>query len=361
MARSAKINPAKPATLADIGRAVGVSAMSASAVLNGSRTSTRISAETRNRILEEAARLRYRPNAAARALNRRKMNTLGLAGIVDSGELNAYFLEVLNGVLEAAGRFNQNITVFTLHDWNVDADRLGDFCDGRIDGLILVAPVISSPKPGIIPEHTPFVSLHSNHALPGVVNIESNEEQGCYDIVRHLLQQGHTDILHVAGPSAMLGGRRRLAGYKRGLASVKTKKVAPQVIEAGFSSEEAALALRSWMRQNEGAPLPTAMVCANDSAALGCMEVLAQAGIRVPRDVSVVGFDDTIAARTSMPQLTTIRQPLRMMGAKAVELLLKPETRGAEKEENIVFPTQPMFRASVAPPPAKRLVVPRID
>lgn len=361
MARTAKLNPSKPATLADIGRAVGVSAMSASAVLNGSRTSTRISAETRNRILEEAARLRYRPNAAARALNRRKMNTLGLAAIVDSGELNAYFLEILNGVLEAAGRFNQNITVFTLHDWNVDADRLCDFCDGRIDGLILVAPVIAKPKPGIIPGHTPFVSLHSNHPLPGVVNIESNEEQGSIEIVSHLIELGHTDILYVSGPSFMLGARRRLAGYKRALGMQKNKKIAPRMIEGGFSPQEAAVALRTWMKLNEGAPMPTALVCANDAAALGCMEVLSRAGIRVPGDVSIVGFDDTIAARTSMPQLTTIRQPLRMMGAKAVELLVKPEILGGAGDDNIVFPTQPAFRTSVAPPSPRRVVVPPID
>jgi len=361
MARPAKINSSKPATLADIGRAVGVSAMSASAVLNGSRTSTRISAETRNRILEEAARLRYRPNAAARALNRRKMNTLGLAAIVDSGELNAYCLEILNGVLETAGRYNQNVTVFTLHDWSVDADRFSDFCDGRIDGLILVAPVIAKPKPNIIPGHTPFVSLHSNHPLPGVVNIESNEEQGTIEIVNHLIESGHTDILHVSGPPVMLGARRRLAGYKRALSMHQNKKIVPKVLQAGFSPQEAAVALRTWMKQNEGAPMPTAFVCANDATALGCMEVLARAGVRVPGDVSIVGFDDTIAARTSMPQLTTIRQPLRMMGAKAVELLLKPEMLSGAGDDNIVFPTQPVFRASVAPPSPKRLVVPPID
>ena len=107
--------------------------------------------------------------------------------------------------------------------------------------------------------------------------------------------------------------------------------------------------------------MPTAFVCANDATALGCMEVLARAGVRVPGDVSIVGFDDTIAARTSMPQLTTIRQPLRMMGAKAVELLLKPEMLSGAGDDNIVFPTQPVFRASVAPPSPKRLVVPPID
>ncbi len=359
MPRARKSLKAKPATLADVGRAVGVSAMSASAVLNGSRTSTRISPETRIRILEEAARLRYRPNAAARALNRRQMSTLGLAAVVDSGELNAYFLEILNGVLEAAGRFNQNITVFTLHDWNLDAGRLADFCDGRIDGLILVAPVISETKTDIVPAHTPFVSLHSNNPIPGVIDIESDEEAGAFEVVSHLIGLGHRDILHLSGPEGMQGTKRRLAGYQRALTAARLGKTAKN-IEAGFSTESGRNALRAWMGKNAGGTLPTALFCANDAVALGCMEVLAQAGLRVPDDISIVGFDDTLAARTSTPQLTTLRQPLRQMGARAVELLIKPETAPQTKGELIVFPTQAIVRASTVRPPAKPVIVPRL-
>lgn len=359
MPRARKSLKAKPATLADVGRAVGVSAMSASAVLNGSRTSTRISPETRLRILEEAARLRYRPNAAARALNRRQMSTLGLAAVVDSGELNAYFLEILNGVLEAAGRFNQNITVFTLHDWNLDAGRLADFCDGRIDGLILVAPVISETKTDIVPPHTPFVSLHSNNPIPGVIDIESDEEAGAFEVVSHLIGLGHRDILHLSGPQGMQGTRRRLAGYQRALTAARLGKTAKN-IEAGFSTESGRNALRAWMGKNAGGTLPTALFCANDAVALGCMEVLAQVGLRVPDDISIVGFDDTLAARTSTPQLTTLRQPLRQMGARAVELLIKPETAPQTKGELIVFPTQAIVRASTVRPPAKAVIVPRL-
>jgi DNA-binding LacI/PurR family transcriptional regulator len=146
----------------------------------------------------------------------------------------------------------------------------------------------------------------------------------------------------------------------RGNARIRRSGHAPRIVEAGFSAEEASVALRAWMRTNRAGTMPTAIVCANDAAALGCMEVLSQAGLRVPHDVSLVGFDDTIAARTAVPQLTTIRQPLRLMGAKAVELLLKPETRSQVRNNTVVFPTKPVFRASVAPPPQKRLVVPPI-
>jgi len=349
----------KPATLADVGRAVGVSAMSASAVLNGSRTSTRISPETRNRILAEAARLRYRPNAAARALNRRQMSTLGLAAVVDSGELNAYFLEVLNGVLQAAGKFDHNITVFTLRDWNVDAGRLADFCDGRIDGLILVAPVITDCRPEIVPAHLQFVSIHSNNPIPGVIDIESDEEAGAFEIVSHLLSQGHRHILHLAGPEGLQGAKYRLSGYQRALSAYHLSANA-EVIESGYSTENGRCAIRAWLRENQGRAMPSALFCANDAVALGCMEILAQHGIRVPEDISIVGFDDTLAARTSTPQLTTVRQPLCQMGARAVELLIKPETAPQTLDTPIVFPTQASIRASVGRPSANPVMVPRL-
>jgi LacI family transcriptional regulator len=222
----------------------------------------------------------------------------------------------------------------------------------------LVAPVIAKPQPELFPAHTPFVSLHSNHAIPGVINIESDEEKGAQDIVQHLLQQGHTDILHLAGPAGMLGTRRRLTGFKKALAAAKPRRIVARSIEGGFSSEDAASALRTWMRDNQGATLPTALFCANDASALGCMEVLSQAGLRVPHDISIAGFDDTIAARTSVPQLTTIRQPLRQMGGKAVELIVNRDQNPRPESDNIVFPTQTMFRASVAQPPKKPIPVP---
>src|SRR5882724_13512115 len=120
MMTSKKKGSPRAATLADVGREAGVSIMSASAVLNGPRTSTRFSAKTRDRVLAAAARLRYRPNATARALTHRRMNTLGVAAVFDVGELNHYFLEIFNGVVAEAVRRNQNITVFALHDWDTD-------------------------------------------------------------------------------------------------------------------------------------------------------------------------------------------------------------------------------------------------
>lgn len=356
---------AKPATLADVGRAAGVSAMAASAVLNGARTSSRIAAETRERILEAARRLRYRPNAAARALASRRMDTLGVAAVIDGGDLNHYFLEVVNGVLEAAVRYNQNTTVFTLHNWAEDAARVPRFCDGRIDGMILLAPVFSRPMADQLPEHTPFVSVHANFNVPGIVNLESDEETGACTMVRHLISRGHRRIMHLSGPRGLLGAERRIVGYKRALAEAGIAFEESLLVEGCYLTVGGRDAIRSWLARNRGRQLPEAIFCANDVSAMGCIEALAEAGIRVPEDVSVAGFDDTLGARTTVPQLTTMRQPLRAMGVKAVEILLdqiphisagKPTPRPASP---YVFSTELVIRASVGAPPAAPRMVPR--
>ena len=363
MTQGAGKRQAKPATLADVGRAAGVSAMAASTVLNGARTSSRIAPETRDRILEAARRLRYRPNAAARALANRRMDTIGVAAVIDGGDLNLYFLEIMNGVLEAASRHNQNTTVFTLHNWAEDAARVSKFCDGRIDGMVLLAPVFSRETADHLPDHTPFVAIHANLAAPGIVNLESDEETGACNLVRHLIARGHRRIMHLSGTRGLLGAERRIDGYRRALAEAGIAFDPSLLIEAHYHNAGGRQATRTWLSRSHGKQLPEAIFCANDAIAMGCMEALAEVGIRMPEDVSIAGFDDTLAARTTMPQLTTVRQPLRAMGAKAVEILLeqighntgKPQARVASP---YVFNTELVQRASVSTPPAAPRMVP---
>ena len=361
MPGTAKRRPVRAATLADVGRAAGVSAMAASVVINGAQTSSRVAAGTRARILAAAARLRYRPNAAARALAERRMHAIGVAAVVDvGGELNHYFLGVFNGILEAATRHRQNTTVFTLADWEQDAARLSGLCDGRIDGLILVAPVCSPHVMRALPGHTPVVTLHANLAIPGAVNLESDEEAGACDLVRDLISRGHRRILHVSGTRGLLGAERRIRGYRRALAEAQIRFQASLLVNAGYAMDDGRRALQGWLKRSAGRPLPQAIFCGNDAAAVGCLEVLAEAGIRVPEDVSVAGFDDTLAARTTVPQLATVRQPLHAMGSRAVEVLLsrlRPGRPGSQFPPTIVFPTELVLRASVGPPaPCPRTV-----
>lgn len=362
MSQLKKNKPVRAATLADVGRMAGVSAMAASAVLNAARTSSRISPATRTLIREAAAKLHYRPNAAARALANRRMHTLGVAAVIEGGELNHYFLEVFNGILEAAARHEQTTTVFALHDWGRDTARLHGICDGRIDGLILIAPTFSRQEANL-PAHTPFVSIHANSALPNVINIESDEERGAYEMVRHLIAQGHRRIMHLSGPAGFIGAERRIRGYRRALAAAHIRFDAELLVSTTFDTQNGREAMRGWLRRHPSEPLPHAVFCVNDGVAVGCLEALAEAGLRVPDDVSVAGFDDSLAARTTVPQLTTVRQPLRAMGARATDLLLQRIAHhnggvATPSANPVIFPTDLVPRASVGAPPAVARLVP---
>ena len=365
MAKSSKRKSNHAATLADVGREAGVSAMAVSAVLNGARTSSRTAADTRERILQAAQKLRYRPNAAARALAERRMNTLGVAAVFVGNELNQYFLEVFNGVVRAAATHEQNTTVFTLHDWEKDARRLPGFCDGRIDGLILIGPTLSRESVALLPEHTPCVGIHSNQPLPCSVNLETDEERGAFDMVTHMIKAGHRRIMHLSGPRGLTGAERRIEGYRRALSTARISFSPTLLIETGFTVECGARAITEWMKQHSGELMPQAIFCANDGIAIGCLEALSQAGFKVPTDLSVAGFDDTLAARATVPQLTTVRQPLRAMGARAVEVALDrinamrsgPLDRASQ---TLVFPTELVIRGSVAEPSLVKLHAPRL-
>lgn len=345
----------RPATLADVGRAAGVSAMAVSAALNDTRTSSRISEETRARILKAAERLGYRPNVAARALLNRRMNTIGVAAVFDRGELNHYFLEIFNGVIEAATRLKQNATVFTLRDWAEDAERFSEMCDGRIDGMILIAPILTAERFAGLPKEVPFVALHANAEAPGLLNLESDEEQGMSRIVQALIDQGHRRILHVSGPRGLLGVERRIRGYRQALSS-SGFEMDPQILSAtGFEAHHGRAVIEAWLKENAGKQLPHAICCASDTLAIGCLETLAGHGLKAPDDFSLTGFDDTLGARTTVPQLSTVRQPLREMGARAVELLVErvDAVHGKPLESTIsplIFPTEVVMRASVGNP-----------
>ncbi|MDQ8179638.1 LacI family DNA-binding transcriptional regulator [Pelagicoccus sp. SDUM812005] len=351
MPQPARKKGKRPPTLADVGREAGVSAMAVSAVLNGSNSSVRISEETQRRIRKAAADLRYRPNIAARALVNRRMNTIGTFIVVEGLELNHYFLEVFNGIIAGASKHKQNVTVFTLDTWSDAKEQLERAFDGRIDGMILIAPIVGEEFAKGMNADMPCVSLHSNVDIQGIVNLESDEEKGAYEMVRFLIEKGHRRILHLAGPRGLVGAERRIAGYKQALSEAGIAFEESLLKSMAYSDVEARAVMTEWLQDNPREALPDAIFCANDQMALGCVEALSAAGLRVPEDVSVSGFDDTLIARVSMPPLTTVRQPLREMGMEAVSMLLKridgEDVEGEGTQQSVVFPTELVVRKSV--------------
>jgi DNA-binding LacI/PurR family transcriptional regulator len=327
--------------------------MAASVVLNGAKSATRTSAETRARVIAAAERLHYRANATARALANGRANAIGIVASHWKEEANLYFMEILSGIIEVATPSQQTVAVFMLRGWEEAQQRVPEICDGRIDGLILVAPHLGIDASGWMPEHVPVVTLHSENAITGVVNLEPDEEVGSFDAVSQMLTIGHRRILHVGGPAGLLGAERRLAGYRRAYAAAALEPPDDHVVRSSLNADGGREAMLDWLQRHHGKPIPEAVFCANDAIALGCIQALSMQGLRVPEDVSVVGFDDIWFARAS--SLATVRQPLHEMGRRATEVLMEQiEAKRAggqwQGPGNIVLPTEFVHRATLKPP-----------
>jgi len=353
-------------TLRDVADAANVSVMMASVVLNGAQSSTRVSASTRDAILEVAARLNYRRNAVARGLSRQRMDTIGVTACVGGDEVNFYFLAVLNGILEEAVRHGQNTTIFSLSHWLNEAHRLLDFCDGRVDGMILIAPDIQSPEK--LSHHTPFVTIHGNESEPTTFNLGVDNEGAAYGITRYLVDQGHRRIVHFSGSPEHLEARQRIDGFRRALREAAIPCAESSIVHGTFSVASGRRQMAQLLERAQ--PPPTAIFCGSDAIAAGGMEVLAGRGLHVPQDISIAGFDDSVMAGLTRPPLTTVRQPFREMGRCAVEKLLaliegqesgpsgpaaepRPEEEPAACLHTRVFPTEMVIRETVGPPRAE--------
>lgn len=349
----------RAATLADVGREAGVSAMAASAVLNGPSTSTRISKETQERVIAAAKKLNYRPNQTARGLVERRMNTIGLVGILAGDEPNLYFLEVFDGLVQEATALGQNVTVFNVGSWEKAYHLIPQYCDGRVDGLVLLAPIMDSPASEWLPSHTPAVAVHPNRPLPDAPNFRADDEGGAFRAVEHLLAMGHRRILHVGGPLAAEGAEFRVRGYRRALQAAGVDVPPDYIIRTEFTSEGGRSALESWLEAHRGQPLPDAIFAASDAIALGCLERLQARGLRIPQDISIVGFDNTLFARAA--HLSTIAQPLSKLGRLAVRALLElveaQRNDRAVEATDVVLETELVERSTLGSPRGAPLLI----
>jgi LacI family transcriptional regulator len=299
------------ATIKDVAREARVSVASVSRALNGGRG---VTAETSQRIRDAAARLRYMPHAAARMLITRRTNTIGALLPDLYGE---FFSELIRGIDQAARARGLHLLVSSSHD---DADAAAAALramQGRVDGLLLMSP------------HADAAFLRQNlpHDLPTVLMntrlaedycaLSVDNDGGARLMVEHLLAVGHRRIVFIQGPPGNRDAGERELGYREALASCAP--ASPMLMlrgdfgeESGYRAGKEVLAMR---------PLPDAVFAANDMMAIGCMAALRDAGICVPEEIALAGFDDVPMARYVTPPLTTIEVRIAELGSQATELL----------------------------------------
>ena len=344
--------PSGRPTMEDVATRAGVSRSLVSLVMRGA---TNVSELRRTAVLQAAAELGYRPNAMARNLASRHPDTIG---VMLSDLHNPYFAEIADSIETTARAAGLRIIINT-GGRRVDVERqaLEHLLEFRTAGLILVGSVIPAPAIEAAARSTPIVLVTRRTRSAGVDSIMIDEAAAGRLVIDHLAALGHERIAHIdGGPGAAASQRRR--GYEAAMASAgladQIRVVAGEYTEAAGEAGAAALFPapgRSGPRSADPVR-PTAVYGANDLVAAGVLAQLERDGLDVPRDVSVVGYDNTALAELGLLSLTTVDQPRAEMGRLAVQCLL--ERVGAERRRAIRHELPPalVVRRTTAPPPA---------
>jgi LacI family transcriptional regulator len=357
MARSTETKPSGHVNLRTLAEHLELSQTTVSLVLNNSPSAKSIPQETRNRVLEAAARLNYRPNYFARSLRQSRSMSVGvLAPDLSEG----YFTRVMNGVVQQLTE--ANYFYFTAcHDWRKELieqyPRM--LVERAVDGFLL----LNTPADQIeVP--VPVVAISAHSAVQNVTNIVLDHHRAVESAVVHLYGLGHRRIAFMRGPHAIPDSEYRWESIQQ-VAGEIGLNIDPSLViridSAGWSTEKGQhpmapeIGYKPMQGLLEKSRDFTAIFCFNDISAIGAIRALKDAGLRVPEDVSVVGFDDIQSAAYSTPSLTTVRQPLFEMGQRGAKVLLdRIANREASYPAEIVMAPELVVRESTGPANSKR-------
>ncbi|MEM7272319.1 MAG: LacI family DNA-binding transcriptional regulator [Actinomycetota bacterium] len=298
-------------TMDDVAAKAGVSRALVSLVM---RDSPRVSASSREKVLAAAAELGYRPNLWARNLASGQTHTVG---VMLNDLHNPYFTEMAEGVAEVANKAGLQVLLNT--GWQRDGGEvtaIEALLSLRTDGLVLAAPRLPAEILDGYASQAPVVSVSNYDRLDSFDTVCNDEAHGANLIVDHLLELGHQRIAHIDAGSAAGGPERRSAFID----AMTRYGLAPIVVEGDFKEDAGYQAAEQLMSLREP---PTAIFAGNDLSAIGALTYLQTAGLRVPEDVSVIGYDDTVLAGIGTVSLTTVHQPRPQFGRQAMELLLE--------------------------------------
>ena len=353
------MNPKSPkkrhTTLTDIAEAAGVTPMTVSRVVNENGY---VSAETRERVTRAISELNYRRNGLARALKRQRTDTMGLV----LGDIaNPFAAELARAVREVATAKRYNVFIcVSEHSAKEDIDAFDALADHRVDGLIVAT---RANKPGndrlaeMITSGIPAVALGRDFRHPQADFVSADHLRGGYEATRHLIELGHERIGFIGVTLSSGVGLRRFQGYLDALRE-RGLSVDEKLIVGGKQSDEQVPGYSTEMMGYEGMrrllalrKRPTAVFARNDFTAVGALNAIKEAGLSIPSDVAVVGYDDIPLAAHTSPALTTVRQPTREQGRIAAELLLRRiESEAPPPREEKILECELIVReSSVAP------------
>jgi len=331
------------ATLKDVARDAGVSVATVSRVLNDSGP---VNAETRRRILDVAAGLKYIPNGVARSLITARTNTLGVLLPDLHGE---FFSEIIRGIDQKAQQAHFQLLLSSSHYSVEDITTAFRPMRGHIDGLIVMPPDLEADAlEQVLPPGLPVVLLSCPPVNSRFYAVDIDNDAGAARMVNYLLNLGHQRIAVITGRKQNRDSTERLEAYRR-IMRHRGYYDPGLEIQGDFTERTAVDAVETILGLN---PPATAIFALNDAMAVGALSGLRGAGISVPAQMSVCGFDDIPTSRYLNPPLTSVRVPIAQLGAEAMGRLINSVRPGGESFPKwITLQTELIVRESTAPPP----------
>jgi LacI family transcriptional regulator len=327
-------------SIKDVARLAEVSTATVSHVINNTRY---VSDEVRARVLRAIEECRYYPNANARSLASGSSKILGL---VISDIANPFFPELVKSIESAAFEHGYDVV---LSNTNYDPERTSHYVRRFIERKVAgVALMTSEMDKDLINElarrEVSVVFLDSGEAGLHMSNLRVGYDDGIRQAILHLVELGHSNIAFISGPPHLRSAKRRLEAFQQTMQDVLPES--PKRIYQGDFKINGGRGAASQILAAED--LPTAVVCANDLMAFGAISEFHAAGLQVPKDISVVGFDNVAFASLTEPPLTTVNLPLGELGRTAVETLIKTLSSPTQHGVEIMIPTQLIIRQSTA-------------
>lgn len=330
-------------TLEKVAELAGVSRSTASRVVN---RKAGVRENVRRRVQEVIEETGYRPNLAARALasNRSGIISLIVPHAVSTLFSDPYFPRLIQGITLACNSHNLSLSLFLFQNEDEEELLTRRIANTSIvDGVIIASSQFDDPLiPHFLANGVPLVVVGRQDQYPEVSFVDVDNINGAYSATTHLLRRNYRRVAHIAGPQNMVSGTDRLLGYKKALRDRSLTFTEELVVEGDYTEAGGYAA----MQQLLTTAYPDAVFAASDQIAIGALRALREAGLRVPQDIALVGFDDLLPPGNIQPRLTTIRQPVVQIGQEAVTVLLDIIRNGPSPVNRIILDTQLVIRES---------------
>lgn len=332
-------------TIYDLAKITGFSITTVSKALNNYKD---VSEKTRAKILQAAAEMDYLPNAHAQSLSTKKSWAIGVmfSEANEVGMKHPFFNGIIESFRHATEEHGYDLIFASRNLRNRDMSYLEHFKHRAVDGIVVIcSDRMDEQVQELMQSDIPIVVVDMDSANCSVVYSDNTE--GARMAVNYLYELGHRHIAHIAGDSSIDAGAARVKGYELAMQTLDLPIQPGYLVNAGFFSvEEGKQAMEKLLQL---ASPPTAVFVAGDQMAIGAIEAAHEHGLRVPEDISIIGYDDIEMIKYITPKLTTIRQDTDEIGEAAAELLIEQMTAKERRTERRVIPVTLIERASCAP------------